>query len=349
MIEVIKEFIQNEYVRALIIFIFVFFISRLFLFVFGRVALRIAKRTPTNLDEELIHRSSFPLTILAFLFSLRITLEEVTLEPYIEEMFVSLIYTFIVFCFAYLIYVVVNTIVIHGIKKVTRKTRSNIDDSIVPLINGVLNISIIVLAILYVASIWGIQIAPLLAGLGIAGIAVALALQPILSNIFSGVAMILDQSVRVNDLVYLDEKTKGRIMKIGIRTTKIKTFDNELVIVPNNKLAESIIQNVALPEPKSRAVVPFSVAYGSDIAKVKKIVLKELNAMKIVEKTPEPMVRFIEMADSGLNFKAYYYVSSFENRFESIDEANTRIYNALNKSGIEIPFPQMDVYLRKKK
>lgn len=159
--------------------------------------------------------------------------------------------------------------------------------------------------------------------------------------------MILDKSVRTGDLVYLDSNAKGTVEKIGLRSTKIRTFDNELIIVPNNKLAESQIQNVALPEPKSRVVIPFSVAYGSNVEKVKKIVMTEIKSIKNIVKDPEPMVRFLEMGDSSLNFKAYFYVDSYENRFSSIDEANTKIYNALNKNKISIPFPQLDVNLKK--
>jgi len=113
-------------------------------------------------------------------------------------------------------------------------------------------------------------------------------------------------------------------------------------------LAESIIQNVALPEPKSRVVIRFGVAYGSDIDKVKKIVLKEIRSVaNIVLDDPEPKVSFRKMGDSSLDFKALFYVDDYGDRFDAIDEANTKIYNALNKSGIEIPFPQMDVHLKK--
>ena len=177
--------------------------------------------------------------------------------------------------------------------------------------------------------------------------AVALALQPLLSNIFSGASLVIDNTVRVGDMVYLDQNTRGIILKVGLRSTKIRTFDNELVIVPNTKLAESMIQNIAMPEPKTRVVVPFSVAYGSDVAKVKKIVLNEIKKVKGFVDDPAPIVRFLQMADSGLNFKVYFYVESFNLRADAIDEANTRIYNALNKAGIEIPFPQMDVHLKK--
>ena len=202
---------------------------------------------------------------------------------------------------------------------------------------------------MYLLSVWGIEILPLLGALGVAGIAIALALQPVLANIFSGASMILDKTISKGDLVYLDSQTRGKILKVGMRSTKLITFDNELVIVPNTKLAESIIQNVALPEPKTRVVVPFGVAYGSDVTKVKKIVLKEIISMKdiLLDGDHDPVVRFLEMADSSLNFKAYFYVPSFENRANALDEANTKIYNALNKAKIEIPFPQMDIHLKK--
>ena len=125
------------------------------------------------------------------------------------------------------------------------------------------------------------------------------------------------------------------------------TFDNEIIIVPNGKLAESNIHNIAKPEPKSRVVIPFGVAYGSDIEKVRKIVMEEIKKIIGFIDDPEPVVRFIEMANSSLNFKAYFFVDSFEKRFNAIDEANTKIYNALNKAKISIPFPQVDVHLKK--
>ena len=339
--------ISNDYLRALVVFIAFLFVFRVAFMIIERLALKFASKTETDLDDKLIEKSSKPLTFLALLFSLLLSLEEITLTDSLVSISINVIQSLIILSFAYLIYAFVNTLIVSGIKKVARKTHSKVDDTLISLFNSVLNIALIVVSLLFILSLWGIAITPLLAGLGIAGLAVALALQPILTNIFSGASVVLDSSVRANDLVYIDKETKGRILKVGLRSTRILTFDNELVIIPNTKLAESIIQNVALPEPKSRVVIPFSVAYRSKIEKVKEVVLKEIKTINNLVEDPEPQVRFLEMADSGLNFKAYFYVSSFEHRFESIDEANTKIYDALNKAKIEIPFPQMDVHLKK--
>jgi MscS family membrane protein len=157
----------------------------------------------------------------------------------------------------------------------------------------------------------------------------------------------MDKTVRVGDWIKLEDGTVGIILKIGLRSTKLKTFDNETIYIPNSKLSDSKVQNIALPDPKSRVVIPFGVAYGSNVDKVKKIVMKELKKVDHYVEDPEPSVKFLEMGDSALIFKAFFFVDSFENRFAAIDEANTKIYNALNKEGISIPFPQMDVHLKK--
>ena len=343
----LEGLIVNDYLRAFVLLVVFLFIIRVVLFFLEKFAISVSKKTKTDIDDILIEKSSKPLTMLAFLISSQIAVTELPLIGNISIMVTNLIYSMILITLAYLVYVIINVVVLRGMMRIARRTKSTIDDSLVSLFHSILRIALFVISLLYLLNLWGIEITPLLAGLGIAGLAVALALQPILSNVFSGAAIVLDKSVRVGDLIYLDSKTKGKIEKIGLRSTRILTFDNELIIVPNNKLADSIIQNVALPEPKSRTVIPFGVAYGSDIAKVKKIVLKEIKQIKSVVNEPKPIVRFREMADSSLNFKAYFYVDSFENRFAAIDEANTRIYNAFNKAGINIPFPQMDVHLKK--
>lgn len=347
MLPILDQYFANDYVRALIVFVIVFFVLRVAIWAVTKFGLKLTSKTSTDLDDKLIARTSMPLTILTFFIAVLITLNEFDFREGVFDILRNINYSFIVLIVVYLAYVVVDVLVINALKKFAKKTHSTIDDSLISLFRSVMYIALIIVTLLYILSLWGVEITPLLASLGIAGLAVALALQPVLSNIFSGASLILDSSVRVGDLVYLDANTKGKIEKIGLRATRIRTFDNELIIIPNNRLAESTIQNVALPEPKSRAVIPFGVAYGSDIEKVKRVVMKEIKKIPHIVDDPEPAVRFIEMANSSLNFKLYYHVDSFENRFESIDAANTLIYNALNKAGIEIPFPQMDVHLKK--
>jgi len=346
--EYLAIYIPNQYIRAALVFFVSLVFFRLLFSAIERLVIRITLKTKTDIDDLIAKKFSLPLTIFVFLLSIRLGFSQLTLSDLTEGFLLKGIYSIWVFSIAYILYAIIDIGLLRIWERVSRRSKIKIEEGLTSILHGFIKILLVVLSILYVLDFWGIKIGPFLAALGIAGLAVALALQPTLSNIFSGVSMILDKSIRIGDIVYLNAETKGRILKVGIRSTKIKTFDNELIIVPNSKLAESNIQNVALPEPKSRVVIPFSVAYGSDIEKVKKTVLNEIKRISNLERDPEPMVRFIEMGASSLNFKSYFYVDSFENRFKAIDEANTLIYNALRKNKIEIPFPQMDVHIKKK-
>jgi len=232
--------------------------------------------------------------------------------------------------------------------KWAKKTKSTLDDSLVSLLQKTSKVLIFLIGFIYILDIWGIEVVPFVASLGIAGVAVAFALQDSLKNVFGGITLILDKSVSVGDVIELDEATKGTVLSVGIRSTKIKTFDNELITIPNGKLADSKIWNYAQPDLSARLVVPFNVAYGSDIDKVKKIVLKGIKKIDHILDDPRPTIRFVEMGDSALKFKLYLQVDHYSNRFPTKDRVNTIIYNIMRKNRIVIPFPQLDVHLKKK-
>jgi MscS family membrane protein len=259
----------------------------------------------------------------------------------------EIIISLVILVSAYIIYVIFDLVFAKAWKRVAMKANTKANEALIQLTQGTVKVILIILTILYLLSYWGIEIGPLLAGVGIGGIAIAFALQSSLANVFGGISIIMDKTIRVGDWIKLEDGTVGIILKIGLRSTKLKTFDNETIYVPNSNLSNSKVQNIAMPDPKSRVVIPFGVKYGSNIEKVKKVVLKEIKKVAHYVEEPEPSVKFLEMGDSALKFKAFFFVDSFENRFAAIDEANTRIYNALNKAGISIPFPQMDVHLKK--
>jgi MscS family membrane protein len=342
----LENYVVNPYIRALIILVVSFVVLRFVVFVLQRFVLRLTKKTKTDVDDRFIEKASKPITVLVLLIGFRLALEELPAAQRAIEVAGNVIYSFIVIYMAVVLYHFVDIILFVALKKVLKGESDKGRESLMSLLHSIIKVLMIAIAILYILDVWGIQIGPFLAAMGIAGIAVALALQPAMGNVFAGMSMILDESVKVGDLIYLDAETRGKVSHIGLRSTKIITFDNELIIVPNSKVADSRIQNIGEPDPKARVVVPFGVSYGTDVDKVKKIVLEEIKKIEHYIENPEPIVRFLEMANSSLNFKAYFYVESFEFRWKAIDEANTRIYKLLNKSGIGIPFPQMDIHIK---
>ncbi len=194
--------------------------------------------------------------------------------------------------------------------------------------------------------IWQIDITPYLAGVGVSGIVLGLSLQDSLKNIFGGVTLILDKTFKYGDKIKLESGEVGTIHDIGLRSTKLVTFDNEVVYIPNGYLANSRVHNYTRPSPKVRVVIDFGVEYGSDVQKVKKLIMKEIKALKVMDE-PSPSVEFVTMGDSALLFKAKFWVEQWNEAYGYKLDATERIYNALNKEKIGIPFPTQTVYLRK--
>jgi MscS family membrane protein len=346
----LANYIPNEYLRAFILLMGLIFIFKTIIFITGKILLHLASKTSSDADDKLILSSITPVTFLSILFSLNLAIKEITLSENILTFSNELIITLVAINFAYLLYVFLNNFVIRGIKHLAKKTKSEIDDSLIGILQGAIKVGLFAITLLFILDSWGIEIGPFLAGLGIAGLAVALALQPILGNIFSGIALILDQTFKVGDIIKLDNGLIGEVYKIGLRTKRIKTFDNEMIIVPNSKIADSTIQNSLQPDRSIRVNMEFSVEYGNDPEYIKKIVLEEIEKVKkLVDKNKPMQVLFTGMGASSLDFKCMFWVEEINNKWIAHQEIITRIYRRFYKENIGIPFPQSTVWLREEK
>ena len=339
---------SNKYLQALIVLVLFYIGAKLIIFISRNILLRVAHKTKTEVDDLIIRKINRPLSLIVLLIGIRISAIILQLSDKIEKIIHEIDVSLIIIIITYIIIVVIDILIDNWGKRWAERKKSKVDNQLINIIHRFSKIILFIIAFLFILDSLGIKIGPLLASLGIAGIAVAFALQNTLSNIFGGISLIIDKTIKVGDIIELDKETKGTVLDIGLRSTKIKTFNNEVIIVPNGQLASSKIQNYVPPDPSVRVVIPFSVTYGSDIQKAKKVVLNEIKKIDGFIDSPEPLVMFLEMGASSLNFKAYFYVDSYTKRFAAQDKANTLIYNALNKNKINIPFPQMDVHLKKK-
>ncbi len=340
---------QNKYVYSLSLLFVFYILSQLIVLISRKVILRLTKRTKTEIDDLIVRKTSKPISIILLLIGVRLALLPVGIKPSILDIIENTISSLVIIVITYITIVVFDILIDNWGRRVAEKTKSSVDEQLMPVIHRFSRIFVSVVGLLFVLTVWGIQIGPLLTSLGIAGIAIAFALQNTLGNIFGGMSIILDKSVRVGDVIKLDNETIGTVVDVGLRSTKIKTLDNELIAIPNGKLADSRILNYLHPDPILRVSVDFSTEYGSDISNVRKVVLDTLAKNKSILKKPEPSVILVEMADFGLKFKALFWVNSFEDKNPTKFNATEEIYNALRKAGIGIPFPTRTVYLKGEK
>ncbi len=232
--------------------------------------------------------------------------------------------------------------------------RSNLPIPTTGLAYGLLKGIIFVIGILIILSFLGISIAPLLTALGVGGLAVALALQDTLANLFAGIHILVEKSIRVGDFIKLETGQEGFVDDITWRTSRIRMLPNNMVVIPNSKLAQSVVTNYYLPEKRMAILIPIGVSYSSEPERVEAILLDE--AKKGVGEIdgllgdPEPSVRFIPgFGDSSLDFTLVCQVREFTDQPLVQHELRKRIFKRFKEEGIEIPFPHRTVYLREEK
>jgi small-conductance mechanosensitive channel len=219
---------------------------------------------------------------------------------------------------------------------------------------GVLKGAILAVGLLVMLGSMGVSITPLITALGVGGLAVALALQDTMANLFAGIHILMEKSVRVGDFIRLETGQEGFVDDITWRTTRIRMLPNNMVVIPNNKLSQSIVTNYCLPEKRMSALIPVSVSYTSDPQRVEDILVEE--AAKAAGEVPgllpepAPFVRFIPgFGESSLDFTLICQVGEFVDQFTVQHELRKRILRRFKEEGIEIPFPHRTVYVRQEK
>lgn len=196
----------------------------------------------------------------------------------------------------------------------------------------------------------GISIAPILTALGVGGLAVALGLQPTLANFFSGLQILLSRQVKLNDYIKLDTGEEGYVCDITWRNITIRALSNNMILVPNSKLAGAIITNFNMPQREMSVLVQMGVAYDSDLQKVERVTTEVAReTMAEYAKTVsgfDPFIRYHTFSDSSINFTVILRTAEFVDQFILKHAFIKKLQERYRREGIAIPFPIRTVYLQ---
>jgi len=346
--DVVNTVLGNKALTSLVVFLIYAVLLAPVTKLIEVIVLRLTIHTKTKIDNLLVKRLYRWFFYFLLFIGLRISFVYSELFLSLKSTITIGIDSILVLLVAYTIYVIIDVFIEVGGKKWASKTKSTVDDSLIPLARKFTKLLFMVFGVLIVLSKWGIDVTALVAGLGVAGIAISFAVKDSLANIFGGISIILDQSFRVGDKIKLESGEVGVVEDIGLRSTKVKNYDNQIIILPNGKMANAKIINYAKPNNLIKFRVNFGVEYGTKPEKVKKVVIDVLSKIEKVIEDPAPSVIFREMGDSALVFQAMAWVDDYNDAFLTKEEATSKIYLALNKAKIGIPFPQMDVHLKKR-
>lgn len=236
------------------------------------------------------------------------------------------------------------------VKKITKSVKNmmetrNVDPSLRTFLSSLINILLKMLVIIIVLATVGIEMTSIIAILGAASLAIGMALSGTLQNFAGGVVILLFKPFEVGDLIEAQSGHMGYVQAILIFTTRMRTFDNKIVYLPNGALANGVITNHT-KEKRRRVDEIFGITYGDDIMKARELMLKLLAEDERVHKDPAPLIRIRNLSESSVDIQVRFWVN-FEHYYKIKYELREIVYNEFPKHGLSFPFPQLDVHIEK--
>ncbi|MDG6217853.1 MAG: mechanosensitive ion channel [Candidatus Thermoplasmatota archaeon] len=319
---------------------FSYFIIRRFILVF-------TEKTKTKFDDILIEIIRRPIIILIIIYGIISSILQLNINIGVRTNIYQ-IYSFIVVIIA--LYVALRAFN-EFLDEFSRKKggkKAPFNAVLKPVFKKIGLIIILTAGLIFALNSLGINVTALLAGAGVMGLVVAFAAQDTLSNFFSGMHLLLDRPFKIGDIILLESGEYCQVENVGMRSTKLYSiFDHELIVLPNNSLANQKIVNLVQPDNRIKVRLNIGVAYGSDVKKVmgilSSVALDHENVVK--DAGLEPVVRFSDFADSSLNFFLIVWVDDVMNQWKVLSDLREKIDVMFKENGVEIPFPQRTVWL----
>lgn len=328
----------KEYIIAGAIILFSLFLGIVFKRIIVQWLIRVTAKTAWKGDEVIVHASKGVFTylfLLAGMYAAAIYLPGFGVVK--KEVVFLVLHILTVFCLT----LIISRILTGWIALYQESTDSPLVKS--TILNYIIKSVVFVIGILIILQILKIPITPLLTALGVGGLAVALALQTTLSNLFAGIQILAAKNLHPGDYVRLESGDDGYIVDINWRSTTIKALSNRIIIIPNNRLADSVINNFSKPEEELSILVGVGISYSSDLEKVERVTVEVARETMAANEGAvqgfEPFIRYNKFDAYTINFNVILRVRTFVDQFLLQHEFIKKLHARYKQEGIEIPFP----------
>ena len=356
--EWLKQFFSNEIafhstVAVGIVLVFSL-LSRAMRALLRWAAHRVFAKTETALDDRIVGVLLAHVRPLMVLTGLHIAVRELrkavfasaeTLEQILDYA-EALLYIAVVILAVKILLGIIREIIDWYLERRATDGSSNLKNTLGPLTGKVVNILVGMVAVIIILDHFGVNIGSLLVSLGVGSLAVALAAQDTLANMIAGFVILVDRPFRVGDRVEIPSGQIGDVQEIGLRSTKMVNFDNNLIIIPNAELVKGRIINYAYPSDPTRLMIKFGVAYGTEPDRVRALLLELAASHPDLLKEPVPEVHFTALNDSSIEFTLLARAVDFRNRWAAENLIREQAYKRFAAEGIQIPFPQRVVHIQ---
>ncbi|HEB31896.1 MAG TPA: mechanosensitive ion channel [Spirochaetes bacterium] len=251
--------------------------------------------------------------------------------------------------------IIIMVVVIYASTKLSKLVRNyfhhsvfqrfNIEEGLKFSLSRFIGYLIIAIGIIIALQGFGIRLSALTVFAGVLGVGIGFGMQNITANIVSGIVILFERPVKVGDIVKLNNMI-GEVTKINLRASIIRTIYNEHLIVPNTEFINHIVENMSYGDLKLRICIKVGVAYGTDVDLARDTLLEAARATETVMNDPPPVVLFRQFGDSSLDFELFVWIDNPQIKFNVESDLHFMIVKLFDQHGIEIPFPQRDVYIK---
>jgi small-conductance mechanosensitive channel len=312
--------------------------ARIYIFAIDLIKRRWASRTPTRLDDEILAAVRKPGAILIFLIGLY-----EAIHRYRFRMLGLVDGVLFVIGVSTVIYALIEILGVmaswYSLKLAGEDEKDTINREFLPLADKIIKIVACVIGLVIILDRFHIDIKSILVTLGVGSLAVGLALQDTLANIFGGFTILLDRPFCVGDRIRLQTGEVGDVLRIGMRSTALSMVDGNLLVVPNSLLVKTIVINLSLPDSRCLIQIHVNVGQDSDLATVKKLMLEAALGTPKVAREPEPRVFLKFLGDAALNMLLVCSVTSFAETMAVTDCINQAIREKFAAAGIGLAQP----------
>jgi len=306
---------------------------------------RIAARTATRLDDELVAILHRPVFMSVAAMGLVLATYRLDLGADLQGTTIDIVQTILIIIWS-ICGLRLARLLVAAMSRNERHFKF-VQPATQPLLSNAVAVLLLIAGVYSILIAWNINVTGLVASAGIVGLALSFAAQDTLSNLFAGMAILADRPYSIGDYIILDTGERGEVKHIGLRSTRLLTRDDVEISIPNGVMGSAkIINEAGGPVNRYRVRISIGVAYGSDIDQVMAVLLAVAKEHSKVQTIPEPRVRFREFGNSSVNFELLCWIQRPADRGLVLHEMNCDIYKRFNADGIVIPFPQRDLHIR---
>jgi MscS family membrane protein len=310
----------------------------------------IAGKTETKYDDIVLDIIRVPLIALVILYGLVDSLSQLDLPAVTLAWIFKAYYIGLIMVIAYVGYKIFKGVLLVWMKDVASKTNTELDDILVPIFDKIGTVVILIVTAIFMLNYFGVNVTVFVAGLGVAGLVVAFAAQDTLSNFFAGIFLIVDRPFVMGDTIVLENGDYCEVLHVGLRSTRLHDiFTEDLLVMPNNKLANMNIVNASKPDKRERVTIEANVAFDSDLETVEKILLEVVTKHPNVDKDKKnkPVARLSSFGENSATYKIFFVVDDWKDRWRVSHEIRKEILARFRKEGVQIPLPQRVVHMKK--